>query len=473
MKGQTSGRRPRTLREAQIVIDQQAAVITELRATVRRLEAKITALEARLDADSHNSGKPPSSDGLRKAPAFPRERGARNPGKQPGAPGAHLAMVAEPDEVVTWTATHCGGCGHSLRSAALVDEQRRQVYDIPETRLLVTEHRAEVLRCACGQETVAAFPEGVSASTQYGPNVKALAVMLAVQQHLPIRRVAEVLHDTLGTEIAEGSIERWIGSTAAGPVVMAHQAIAAKLRQAALLHVDETGVRVAGQLHWIHSASTTRATHYHVHKRRGREGIAAAGIVPGFSGTVVRDGYQPYWDMTAGEHALCNAHHLRELRALHERGHGWTGTMIQVLLDANRQVHEARGAPLPGAQRAVITRRYRAALHDGERFIRHRRADPLGNRRARNLLRRLQGYEAETLRFCREPGVPFTNNQAERDIRMAKLQQKISGGFRTEHGAASWLTIRGYLSTCRKNGITALQGLRLALDGRPFIPATV
>ena len=278
-----------------------------------------------------------------------------------------------------------------------------------------------------------------------------------------------MLADAVGAEIADGTIENWLLEGVENAVTPANEAIAEKLHAARVLHVDETGARVAGRLHWVHSASTKKATHYHVHQRRGREGIAAGGILPSFKGVLVRDGYQPYWT-TATRHALCNAHHIRELRSLQQRGHPWAAVMMQVLLDANRLVHEARGDPLTASRRAVITRRYRSAVAAGQAFIRHRRKDPIGNQRARNLLRRLQVYETETLRFAREPDVPFTNNLAERDIRMVKLQQKISGGFRTEHGAMAFLSIRGYLSTCRKNGVTALQGLRLALDGRPFIP---
>ena len=465
--------RPTTLPEALAVIDLQATFIEPLIAQITALEAKIAALEARLDSNSNNSSKPPSSDGLKKKPSWARKGGVRKQGKQRGAPGAHLAMVDNPDKVETWTPIRCDRCNRSLKNATLILEQRRQVIDLPEeVRLTVTEHRAEIVRCFCGKEVLAAFPEGVNAPTQYGPGIRALAIYLGVQQHLPIRRIGEVLQDTLGAKIADGTISSWMLESVAKKILPATATIAEKLRVANVLHVDETGARVEGRLHWVHSASTPLATHYHLHKRRGVEGIAAGGIVKDFQGVLVRDGWKPYWEMGA-THALCNAHHLRELKALEERGYPFTTELAKVLLDALDKVKAVSGQPLSPSQKGLITKRYRVSIQQGYLFLEGRKTDPIGNKRAFNLLRRLEKNEGETLRFCREPNIPFTNNQAERDIRMVKLQQKISGSWRSEQGASAFLNIRSYLSTCRKNGVTALQGLRLALAGDPFIPQTI
>jgi len=312
----------------------QAAVIAELRAAnaeqvrlIATLQARVTELERRLSRDSSNSSKPPSSDGLGK-PARAERRDAeqtkgRRPGKQPGAPGAHLAQVAEPDEVAWHTPDRCGGCGATLTDAPVVGVEARQVFDLPPLRLLATEHRAERRRCACGMTTAAAFPDHVRAAACYGPGVRALVCYLCVHQHLPVDRAAQLLADVLGANVATGTLAAVLAEGAVGLDGFL-ATVRDQLAAAPVAHFDETGARVAGRLHWIHSASTSLLTLFTVHAKRGKVAMDQAGVLGGFGGVAVHDGWAPYWRYQNATHALCGAHLLRELEAITEEpGQGW------------------------------------------------------------------------------------------------------------------------------------------------------
>jgi transposase len=317
----------------------QAAVIAELRAAnaeqvrlIATLQARVTELERRLSRDSSNSSKPPSSDGLGK-PARAERRDAeqtqgRRPGKQPGAPGAHLAQVATPDEVAWHTPDRCGGCGATLTDAPVVGVEARQVFDLPPLRLLATEHRAERRRCTCGMTTAAAFPHHVRAAACYGPGVRALVCYLCVHQHLPVDRAAQLLADVLGANVATGTLAAVLAEGAVGLDGFL-ATVRDQLAAAPVAHFDETGARVAGRLHWIHSASTSLLTLFTVHAKRGKVAMDQAGVLGGFGGVAVHDGWAPYWRYEDVTHALCGAHLLRELDAISEgpraglgRGHG-------------------------------------------------------------------------------------------------------------------------------------------------------
>jgi transposase len=444
----------------------------ELTAQVASLAARVEELEARLGQNPRNSSRPPSSEGYAKPPARRAGGGKRRPGKQPGSGGAHLAQVADPDEVVVHVPRACHGCGAGLGDAPVVDVTTRQVFDLPPLRLGVTEHRAQRRRCACGTATTAAFPDGVSAPTCYGPGVRALIAYLGVHQHLPTDRLAQLLGDVLGAPLATGTVAAVIAQAAAA-VAPAVDAIRARLAAAPVAHFDETGARVAGRLHWLHSASTSELTLVVAHAKRGVEAMDAAGVLPAFAGTAVHDGWAPYrrYDVA---HALCNAHHLRELTAVAESGQDWAGHMIDVLVTAKRHVDAARSA---GADRldptllAAIRARYEGHLAQGHAANPPPPGRGAARSKAANLLARLERHRDDVLRFTVDFAVPFDNNQAERDIRMAKLQQKISGCWRTLAGAESFCAVRSYVSTARKHGVGVLDALRAAFTGRPWLPA--
>jgi transposase len=467
----------------------QAAVIVELRAAnaeqarlIARLQARVAELERRLGKDSSNSSKPPSSDGLRKPARAERDAEEqperRRPGKQPGAPGAHLAQVAQPDEVAWHAPDRCGGCGADLAGAPVAGVEARQVFDLPPLGLRVTEHRAERRRCACGATTQAGFPEHARAAACYGPGVRALVCYLCVHQHLPVDRAAQLLADVLGASVATGTLAAVVAEGAAGLEGFV-EVMRAGLTAAPVAHFDETGARVAGRLHWVHSASTSLLTLLSVHAKRGKVAMDAAGVLPRFGGVAVHDGWAPYWryDVT---HALCGAHLLRELEAItQEPGQGWAAGMAELLVDAKLVADRARADGVQRVDdqaRARLHTRYERLLADGQAA----NPPPPANRRrpgrtrrspAARLLVRLDAHREEVLRLLDDTRVPFDNNQAERDLRMVKLQQKISGCWRTPAGAGAFLALRSYLATARKHGRNPLAVLRQLFEGRPWQPA--
>jgi transposase len=460
-----------------------AAVNAEQARLIAALQGRVVELERRLGKDSSNSSKPPSSDGLRKPSRVDRgaaERASRRPGKQPGAPGAHLAQVARPDQVVWHVPDRCGGCGADLADAPIVGVEARQVFDLPPLRLGVAEHRTERRRCACGTTTAAGFPDHVRAAACYGPGVRALVCYLCVHQHLPIDRAAQLLADVLGAPVATGTLAAVVGEGAAG-LARFIEVVRERLAAAPVAHFDETGARVAGRLHWVHSASTQTLSLFTIHARRGKVAMDAAGVLPDFAGVAVHDGWSPYWRYEQVTHALCGAHLLRELEAItDEPGQGWAAGMAELLADGKTQADRARGAGAERVDDGVRVRlhaRYQRLLADG-----HAANPPLPGRRQRgraprspaaNLLGRLDRYQVEVLRFLDDPRVPFDNNQAERDLRMVKLQQKISGCWRALAGAQAFLTVRSYIQTTRKHGRNPLAVLRQLFQGNPWRPAPI
>ena len=465
------------------MIAELRAVNAEQARLIAVLQARVVELERRLGKDSSNSSKPPSSDGLGK-PARAERRDAeqtqgRRPGKQPGAPGAHLAQVERPDEVVEHAPERCGGCGANLAGAVVVGVEARQVFDLPPLRLCVAEHRAERRRCACGTTTAGRFPEHVRAAACYGPGVRALVCYLCVHQHLPVDRAAQLLADVLGASVATGTLAAVLAEGAVGLDGFL-AAVRDRLAAAPVAHFDETGARVAGRLHWVHSASTSLLSLFTVHAKRGKVAMDAAGVLPGFGGVAVHDGWAPYWRYEDVSHALCGAHLLRELEAITEEpGQGWAAGMAELLVDAKLACDRARAAGacrVQGAGRARLHARYERLLADGQA------ANPpppaSGRRRARarrspagRLLARLDAHRDEVLRLLDDTRVPFDNNQAERDLRMVKLQQKISGCWRTPAGAEAFLALRSYLATARKHGMNPLVVLGQLFAGHPWLPA--
>jgi transposase len=464
----------------------QAVVITALRAQVAALEqanaalaGRVVELERRLGRDSSNSSRPPSQDGLGKpARAARREPGARRPGKQPGAPGAHLAQVDDPDEVIVHAPERCAGCGADLVLAPVVGVAARQVFDLPEVRLHAVEHRAERRRCDCGTVTAAGFPAQARAAACYGPGVRGLVCYLTVGQDLPVERTGELLGEVLGAPVATGTLAAIVAQGAAGLGGFAEQ-VRAQLARAEVAHFDESGARVAGRLHWVHSASDARLSWFTVHPKRGAEAMEDAGVLPGFHGVAVHDGWAPYWHYDQATHALCNAHHLRELEeAAALPGQGWAAEMAEWLSVAHAAATRARdvGADRvdPGVVAGLLCR-YDQIIAKGHA------ANPPPARRpgqrgrskqphAANLLARLDVHRDAVCRFLVDLRVPFSNNQAERDIRMVKLAQKISGCWRTLAGAEAFCLLRSYLATARKQQMNPLVVLRQLFEGRPWLP---
>ncbi len=457
--------------------------LAEVTKALLEMSERVKELEEHQSKDSHNSHLPPSSDRFsrQKKPRSLRKQSGKKPGGQSGHQGHALELWETADEIVQHPLTVCQHCSHDLSRVEPLSMECRQVLDLPPPRVQVREHQAERKRCpGCGQISVAKFPEAVSARVQYGTHVGAVAVYLVQQHLLPYKRTSEILSDLLGAHLCPATIQTLVERCAA-QLHHVEKQIKVALRQAAVIHQDESGLYVASKRTWMHVTSTPRLTHYQVHPKRGTAALDANGILPGYQGTSVHDGWAAY-EGYGCQHALCNVHLLRDLIFVEETTQQpWAKQMQAVLLDLKALTDEARAAGqtrLPSEVIAQATTRYRQVRQDGERANPPPEAEagqPKRGRRkqsaARNLLDRLTKHEDAVLAFLIDLRVPFDNSQAERDIRMVKVQQKISGCFRSWDGALAFCRIRGYLSTLRKQGLPLLSALQQTLTGHPLLPA--
>ena len=439
-----------------------------LAALVTALQTRVAELERQLGLNSSNSGKPPSSDGLKKKPARTgslRERSGKKSGGQKGHPGKTLCRTENPDATIDHFPETCSGCGGDLTGAPATGHTARQVFDLPEPQpLIVTEHRAHACLCGnCGAETRADFPEDVTAPVQYGARLAAVVVYLLHSQLLPEKRLAMLMADLFGVHLVTATIAAMSRSCA-----VRFQGFAAAVRghvaAAPVKHMDETGFRIGGKTQWLHIACTLWLTFYRTSPKRGS-------LLENVLGIVVHDHWKPYYTLKGVLHALCNAHHLRELQALIDiEKEDWARKMQRLLRRACHAANLAReqGVLLSPALIALIDRSYDAILAEGFAFhegqpalvsTAKKRKGRVPRRTGHNLLRRLHGRKLDVLRFLTDPTVPFTNNLAERDGRMMKLRQKISGGFRSVEGAEDFAVVRSLLSTARKQGWDILQAL--------------
>jgi len=459
------------------IIERQDRIITQLTEKIVQLEARITELEARLNRTSRNSSQPPSTDGYRR-PQSPRKKGEKPPGGQNGHKGQTLEMVENSDKIEVHSVLVCQECGTSLEDEKPVKVERRQVHDA-EFKIIVTEHRAEHKQCPyCGQVNRAEFPSEVQFPVQYGRNLKALMVYLCIYQLVPYDRVRETFSDIFGRSLSTGTL--------VNAVQDCHQNLAgveAQIRElltkAQVLHVDETGMRVTGLRQWLHVASTEVLTWYGHHRKRGNLATDAMQILPRFKGTMVHDFWAPYFRYSS-RHALCNAHLLRELKGISENYHqSWSEELHALILEIKGEVDSVteHSCSLKSHQITDFEDRYFRIIKNGLNEIPiPANSDFPGKRgrkkqsKAKNLIDRCILFKPEILSFMHNFSIPFSNNQAERDIRMVKLQQKISGTFRSEDGAAAFCRIRGYLSTVKKNDRPVLASLVGAFQGNPFIP---
>jgi transposase len=447
---------------------------------IEYLHERVRVLEGQQAKDSHNSNLPPSSDRFVRPPKSLRKKSGKKPGGQKGHRGHHLQQVKIPDQVLIHPVERCEHCQQDLREQPADLPERRQVMDLPAKRLWVTEHRVEEKQCpVCWHLTRAPFPAEVCAPAQYGTSIQALAVSLVEGQSVPYARASQVLRDLLGIQLSAGSIARFV-KTCHQQLAEVETQLKAALVKASVLNQDETGLRVGKTGWWVHVCSTDRLTHYAAHRSRGRAALDAIGIAPQFRGTSVHDGlvsYQGY----AFTQALCNVHHLRELTFVEEElKQFWARKMKDLLLDMKAAVEQAKAAgkrELDVLVLARMLRRYDELLQEG--YLANPAQPPPEKRTrgrpkqspARNLLDRLSQSKWAVLRFLHDFAVPFDNNLAERDLRMIKVQQKVSGCFRTEVGVAMFCRIRSYLSTLRKQGIKLLSALDHTLSGHPVLPA--
>lgn len=447
-----------------------------LRQKTSQLEVRIKYLEDRLAKNSQNSSKPPSSDGYNKPnPKSRREKGKRNRGGQKGHIGTTLKREKKPDYITDHIASNCGQCGNILEQAKGIDYEARQVFDIPILKINVTEHRSHKKCCGhCGFITAGTFPVEARQAVQYGSRIKSLMVYMSQYQLLPYARLKEFFVDLFDQSISAGTLVN-VNQEMHYKLEKTEQKIRTLLKKSGSLHVDETGCKVDKKRQWLHVASTQHLTYYDVHTKRGSEAIEAIGLLPHFKGTLIHDHLKSYFNY-GKNHALCNAHHLRELTFIQERYQcKWAKDMETFLLTTKKRVethYQETGKCLsakelkrhyqkykkivslgkiecPSAKKTIATKKGRVKESD-----------------ARNMLNRLREFGGAALAFMFDPRIPFDNNQAERDIRMTKVKQKISGCFRSDAGAKVFCRVRGYISTMKKNEVGILAALYNAFTNK-------
>lgn len=448
------------------LFDQQAKLIEEQAAQIKKLEARIASLES----NSRNSSKPPSSDkgnfGNPPKPKSLRPKTGRKKGGQAGHQGHTLGKVSHPDSIVKHAlqpAITCPKCSQ-LTTTIPTGHQSRQVFDTPPIKVHVTEHQAQQCHCQhCNTKITANFPEGVTAPVQYGSNLQAACVYLSSYQLLPYGRLSELFQDLFNIPISKGTLANMVAS-AGEKAKEATAPIRKALTQGNVLHSDETGCSLLGKRHWLHVASTSALTLYHFDQKRGHEAMINMGVLDLFRGYLVHDCLGAYFKFSQFKHALCNAHLLRELiYALEQLDQIWAQKLINLLLKAKNQTEQSPKA-LSAERRKTIRTAYQEVVKEGLALNPEPAPEPGKRGRPKrskqlNLLRRLDQHAEAFLAFVSEPEVPFDNNQAERDLRMMKVREKVSGGFGTEQRAIDFCSIRSIISSAGKQGKNVLQAI--------------
>ena len=454
-----------TIKKAQILVREDKELSVATKSIVEILILIITLLANRLNLNSTNSSKPPSSDPNRKK--RPKSKAGKKAGGQKGHAGTTLKKVDDPDRVELIEVDR-----HKLPPGRYrqVGFESRQVFDIDISRV-VTEYRAQILEDDKGNRFVASFPATVTKAVQYGPGIKAHAVYMSQFQLVPYNRIQDYFADQLHIPISEGSIFNF-NNEAFRLLADFNSRVKKELAASDFAHADETGINIGGKGHWLHCVSNDRWTHYYPHEKRGTDAMNDMGILPGFKGILCHDHWKPYYKIDC-THALCNAHHLRELtRAWEQDGQQWAQRLKNLLETINRKVTNAGGVLDPQESKKYRLK-YRALIKKGEiecpepvRSHQQGKRGRIRKSKSRNLLERLRDYEQDTLRFMDDERVPFSNNMGENDIRMTKVQQKISGCFRSMDGAQIFCRVRGFLSTCRKQGVKSSHALELLSNGK-------
>jgi len=432
----------------------------------KRLAARLKALEGKLSKNSSNSSKPPSSDknnsGKKaKKTTSSRKKSGKRPGGQPGHKGSTLEMSSKPDKVITLPVSNCINCNHSFKGVS-AELEKRQVFEIPEPQISITEYQAQVKYCKdCDCHTVACFPAGVTHTTQYGPRAKSLMVYMTQYQLLPYQRASEFFRAVYNHNVSAGTIVNAV-NVLSSRLRKVESEIKSLLIQSTLAHADETGANIKGKKQWLHTVGTTELTHYAIHEKRGRIATEDIGILPDFSGTLIHDHWKSYFTYENIQHGLCNAHHIRELRFIYEHHHiKWAKKISNLLIAIN--IHKEKLL----SHKKSFTKRQISGYQDCyDEILSKARTEQArrGTTDSKNLLKRLKNYKSEVLLFMTDMRAPFTNNLSEQDIRMMKVKQKISGCFRNISGGENFCRIRSVISTTKKNKKNVFDILQIAFQ---------
>lgn len=460
--------------------DAVVALVQELCSRLTKLEERVAYLESTIAKDSHNSHNPPSSDRFKTPkPKSRRQPSGLPPGGQKGHDGHTLAMSDHPDRIEWHRADRCDHCNRLLKDAKSHNYEKRQEFDIPPIKIEVVEHRAEIKDCPyCGNIQKADFPVTIQQPVQYGPGLKSLAVYLNNYQFVPYERMSEFFRDIFSLPISPGTLVN-INKACYGQLENFEAVVKTRLANADVANFDETGLRMEGKRAWLHSVSTPLLTFYGTHSKRGQEAMNDMDILPKFRGRAIHDCWSSYFDYSC-QHGLCNAHLIRELIFTYEQHHqAWAKNMIDCLLDIKETVAERKQLS-DGLKKKTVENyetRYSRIIANGlkqnpslKTIGCQKKRGKAKQSQPKNLLDRMKNYKKEVLAFMYDFNVPFDNNLAERDIRMMKVQQKISGTFRSRDGANIFCRIRSYISTVRKNGMNVLESVRKAMNGNPFMP---
>ena len=458
----------------------EAAVVAKF----MEFDARLKRLEEIIGMNSTNSSKPPSTDNkLTKTKKPSTTSSKKKRGAQVGHKGKSLKIVATPDTVKVLLPTNCSCCDSSLKNSNSSKYEKRQLFDLPDVKMQITEYQAHSIKCKkCNTLNKAKFPDNIKATTQYGDNLKSFISYLNCYQMLPYERITETIQDLTSHKISTGTIYNFL-NTNYEKLENFENRLKQSLLKEDVLHSDETGVNIKAKLHWIHVASSLKMTYYMLHEKRGQVAMDDMEIIPNYRGVLVHDHWTPYNKYTNCTHSYCNAHILRELNGVTEKESViWSQDMHALLIDMNIAVHKAKNHEKIGITKAQIqkfTLNYEKIIKSAnnyypppEKNLKRARGRPK-QEKGKNLLDRLSKYQDETLRFLSDFRVPFTNNLAERDLRMIKVKEKISGSFASFKGGEIFCRIRSYISTLKKNNIAVLQGLRDTLSGKSFIPIGV
>lgn len=457
-------------------LEQQVVSLKEENALLRN---ELEELLSKVSKNSHNSSKPPSSDSFVRHTKSLRKPSDKKAGGQPGHEGTTLKMAVVADEVIMHRVEACGACAKNISFIGAQSYERRQVFDIPPVKVMVTEHRCEIKRCPhCEAQTKAVFPQAISQPVQYGKNIQQWAMYMMHYQLLPVERTAEAFEAQYNHSISTGTLMN-MSLQCYTQLEGFEKTITEQLCQQEVVHFDETGYYVDNKRQWLHSASTPELTLYMPHAKRGKEAMDAMKILPVFQGRAVHDFWGSYMDYPCS-HSLCNAHHLRDFIFCEEQEKSnWAMEMKTLLLQMKEAVDIAKQegkTNLTLAQITSLENDYDQLIIKGQ--LAHPAKENQSEKRGRvkqsktyNMLKRFDEHRKSILGFIWNFKIPFDNNQAERDIRMMKLKQKISGCFRSMTGAKVFARIRSYISTCKKQGLNILDALSLAIQKNPFIPS--